>query len=31
MDLVVYGSDPRADVGTLAQPLRVVVDGGIRA
>ncbi|WP_329194222.1 MULTISPECIES: amidohydrolase family protein [unclassified Streptomyces] len=30
-DLVVYGSDPRADVGTLAQPLRVVVDGGIRA
>ncbi|MFF1560084.1 amidohydrolase family protein [Streptomyces sp. NPDC058279] len=30
-DLVVYGSDPRVDVRTLAQPLRVVVNGAVRA
>ncbi|WCD85767.1 hypothetical protein KPP03845_102105 [Streptomyces xanthophaeus] len=30
-DLVVYGSDPRADVRALAQPLRVVVNGAVRA
>lgn len=30
-DLVVYAADPRADVRALAQPLRVVVNGGIRA
>ncbi|MFD6936532.1 amidohydrolase family protein [Streptomyces goshikiensis] len=30
-DLVVYGDDPRADVRTLARPLRVVVDGKVRA
>ncbi|MFH8618275.1 amidohydrolase family protein [Streptomyces sp. NPDC017979] len=28
-DLVVYGSDPRADVRALADPLRVVLDGQI--
>lgn len=30
-DLVVYASDPRVDVRALAQPLRVVVDGKVRA
>ncbi|MEU3773856.1 amidohydrolase family protein [Streptomyces sp. NPDC046876] len=30
-DLVVYGTDPRADVRALAQPLRVVVNGTVRA
>ncbi|MEV6681454.1 amidohydrolase family protein [Streptomyces erythrochromogenes] len=30
-DLVVYDADPRADVGVLAQPRRVVVDGRVRA
>lgn len=30
-DLVVYGSDPREDVRALAQPLRVVVNGTVRA
>ncbi|MFE9254449.1 amidohydrolase family protein [Streptomyces sp. NPDC006879] len=28
-DLVVYGRDPRSDVGVLAQPLRVVLNGRI--
>ncbi|MGW5849439.1 amidohydrolase family protein [Streptomyces sp. NPDC055254] len=30
-DLVVYADDPRGDVRVLAQPLRVVVNGGVRA
>ncbi|MGW0363592.1 amidohydrolase family protein [Streptomyces sp. NPDC002990] len=30
-DLVVYGADPRADVRELARPLRVVVNGAVRA
>lgn len=30
-DLVVYAADPRADVRALAQPLRVVVNGKVRA